>query len=152
MGFEEDYSRYRAAVNRVCRSFLNNADDAEDAVQTTFLRWWQQLPRTAGWPEERKRAWLLVTAANCCRDELRSGWRRKRGEWRELPAGEELCGHPSAELLAALPPRYRRVLFWHDYLGYSTAEIARKLNCKPATVRSQLARARAKARRLWRRE
>lgn len=151
MGFEEDYSRYRAAVYRVCRSFLGNADDAEDAVQTTFLRWWQQ-SCTAGWPEERKRAWLLVTAANCCRDELRSGWRRKRGEWQDLPAPEEPWAGASAELLSALPTRYRQVLLLHDYLGYSTAEIARRINCKPATVRSRLARARAKARRLWRRE
>lgn len=150
MGFEEDYRQYGAAVFRLCRSFLGNAADAEDAVQTTFLRWWQQLPRAADWPEEHKRAWLLVTAANCCRDELRSAWRRKRGEWEEPPAGEQAAGPTPAEVLAALPQRYRRVLLLHDYWGYSTAEIARLLHCKPATVRSQLARARAKARRLWR--
>ena len=47
-----------------------------------------------------------------------------------------------------LKPRYRTVIYLHYYEGYRTEEIGRLLGRSSATVRSQLARARAKLKEL----
>ena len=41
MGFEEDYRRYGAALYRLCLGYLRCSQDAEDAVQTAFVRYLQ---------------------------------------------------------------------------------------------------------------
>ena len=48
------------------------------------------------------------------------------------------------EAVAALPMKYRQVVYLHYIEGYSTAEIARLLDRSQNTVLSQLSRARAK--------
>lgn len=48
------------------------------------------------------------------------------------------------EAVKALPVKYREVLHLYHYEGYPTAEIARLLGRKEATVRSDLHRGRAR--------
>ena len=57
-----------------------------------------------------------------------------------------------AEALSALPPRDRTLLHLYYYEGYRTEEMAGLLHRNPATVRSQLTRARQKLARLLKEE
>lgn len=47
-----------------------------------------------------------------------------------------------SELLLALPPRYKEVVYLYYYEGYQASEIAAMLHCSASTVRNQLSRAR----------
>lgn len=70
----EIYNRHVDTVYRVCFSFMKNAADTEDMVQGTFLKLFSCKKEFAS--EEHEKAWLIVTASNTCRDELRRFKRR----------------------------------------------------------------------------
>ena len=150
MGAEEDYLCHSQAVYRLCLRYLRRPEDAEDAMQTTFVRWLRQSP-DAGWTQERKRAWLLHAAANVCRDELRRQKNRSRWSAEELErAAGAAQGTPgeAVRALCLLPEPYRTPLYLHDWLGYTAGEIGRILGRNPATVRTQLCRGRRRLRKL----
>lgn len=150
MGAEEDYLCHSQAVYRLCLRYLRRPEDAEHAMQTTFVRWLRQSP-DAGWTQERKRAWLLHAAANVCRDELRRQKNRSRWSAEELErAAGAAQGTPgeAVRALCLLPEPYRTPLYLHDWLGYTAGEIGRMLGRNPATVRTQLCRGRRRLRKL----
>ena len=72
-------TQFRTVWN-ICLSFLKNPADTEDAVQESFLRLARE--ETLFRDEEHVKAWLIHTAKNVCRDELR---RHRR---QELPLEE----------------------------------------------------------------
>lgn len=138
----EIYNRHVDTVYRVCFSFMKNAADTEDMVQETFLKFISCEKNFAS--EEHEKAWLIVTASNTCKDELRR-FKRKFQYIRDclkpensVSAGEEGI----LELIMALPPKYKEVVYLHYYEGYQASEIAGMLHCPASTVRSQLSRAR----------
>lgn len=63
------YHRQFHTVYRVCLSFMKNTEDAEDMVQETFLKLMNCEMQFES--EEHERAWLIVTASNTCKNELR---------------------------------------------------------------------------------
>ena len=81
------YTRNVDAVYRICYVYLRSRADAEDAVQSVFLRYLQKQPVFRD--ENHERGWLLLTAKNICRDMLRSWWRHRPGKHRPhtAPAG-----------------------------------------------------------------
>ena len=89
---------------------------------------------------------LIVTAQNECRGQLKHWWRTRR---EDAAALDTLAwNQPESGLVwkqvAALPEKYRLVLYLHYYQGYATDEIAQILRQNPSTVRSWLLRARKK--------
>lgn len=144
---------YRIALNQTRR-----AADADDIVQTVFLKLYEKPPAWlvagASVPpasDERLRAWLIRVAANECKSLWRSVWRR-RVEVREVrddeppPFEEPAFSEPAHEALYAalgeLPEKCRIVvhLFYFEDMG--TREIAATLGIKEPTVRTRLVRAR----------
>ena len=130
-------------LRRSC-SYLKNPEDAKDICQTVFLKLLEK-PRTFASPEH-ERAWIIRTAANICKDVLKSHWRRTTVD---MDAAGDVPA-PQAEegsLLAAvglLPPKYRAVIYLYYYEGYAAKEIAQMLGENPATVSTRLNRGRAK--------
>ncbi len=137
----EIYNRQADTVYRICYSFMKNSTEAEDMVQETFLR---LISTGKEFQNERhEKAWLIVTASNLCKDELKRFWRRNVS----LEDHPEVEAKPNSPVLTAilnLPKDYKTVVYMYYYEGYSTAEIADALGCAHATVRSRLSRARAK--------
>lgn len=137
------YLQHSKTVWNICYPYFMNAADTEDAVQETYLRW---LTQTDGFSDDdHEKAWLIVTARNVCRDEL------KRARRRELPLeqAEAVAAEPlhTDETLAAihkLPQRIATVLYLYYYEGYPTARIAQMLCKREATIRSDLRRGRLK--------
>ena len=138
------YERHFGMVYQICLVLMKNVPDAEDAAQTVFRK---AVERGEPFRDpEHEKAWLIVTARNECRNQLKHWWRTRRaGEealdsliW-EQPKDREVW-----EQVAALPEPHRLVLYLHYYQGYTTGEIADMLGENPSTVRSRLAQARRK--------
>lgn len=136
------YNRHVDTVYRVCYSFMKTKTDTEDMVQETFLR---LLSSGKQFDNERhERAWLIVTAANLCKDNLKKWWRRVEplDDYSGLLAAPDGPDLSVKEAILRLPPKYKTVVYLYYYEDYSTAEIAGILGCPQSTVRSHLLRAR----------
>ena len=138
----EIYDRQVDTVYRICFSFMKNRADTEDMVQETFLRLMGSGVEFLS--TEHEKAWLIVTASNLCRDNLKKWWRKTENiedpglNLSQLPF--EING--VLEAIMELPGDQKTVVYMYYYEGYTTADIAAHLHCPQATVRSRLARAR----------
>jgi len=72
------YERYAGRLLAFCRSRLGSREEAEDAVQQTFLNAHRSLRK--GTVPHAEAAWMFAIAANVCRERRRSAWRRSRVE------------------------------------------------------------------------
>lgn len=139
---------------------VGDVADAQDLTQEAFIK---ALQRQEQLKDLDKAAhWLSRIATNTALDFL-----RRRGRYAatgldaipEPPATSEL-EHPEVRLLrreqhdrlnsllACLTPRERLALVLRDVEGLSAEEVAARLNCGKATVRSHIANARAKFKKL----
>ena len=119
------YERRFSMVYQICLVLMKSIPDAEDAAQTVFRK---VMERTEPFRDpEHEKAWLIVTARNECRNQLKHWWRTRR-----------------AEQVAGLPEPQRLVLYLHYYQGYTTGEISDMLRENHSTVRSRLVQARKK--------
>jgi RNA polymerase sigma-70 factor (ECF subfamily) len=144
------YERYARQVHRFCRSRLRSPEEAEDAVQHTFLNAYRSL--RSGTVPRAEAAWVFAIAANVCRERMRSALRRSRievvsddglvGETQAAPehSHDELEG--VADALAELAPNQRRAILMREWQGLSYKEIAAELSVTEAAVETLLFRAR----------
>ena len=133
--------RYEAKLYRTALAILGSPQEAEDAVQDTFLKYLEKTPVFFNPAQEA--AWMTRVTVNRCISLLRSPWRKKVAPLPpELPAQEPEA--QELEELYRLPPKDRAALHLYYYEGYSTEEMASILGLSPSSVRSRLARARAK--------
>ena len=136
------YSRQADTVYRVCYSFMKNRSDTEDMVQETFLRLLASRPRFQN--ERHEKAWLIVTASNLCKDNLKKLWRSHENidDYPDLAAPKQ--EDHILDIILQLPDDYKDAVYMYYYEGYTTAEIAAHVGAPEATVRSRLSRARQK--------
>lgn len=138
------YRRHVGMVYQICLMLMKNVPDAEDATQNVFRKV-MEYNKPFRDPEHEK-AWLIVTARNECKNQLKHWWRRSRASeealehltW-EQPEDGELWDY-----ILSLPEKYRMVLYLHYYQGYSALETAEMLGKNPSTVRTWLVQARWK--------
>ena len=135
------YTRHFQTVWNICYPYFQNRSDTEDAVQDTFVRLMRADKEFRD--EQHEKAWLIATARNLCRDELR------RARRRDVPldkAGSLTADEPMPDetmhALAALPEKYRTVLYLYYYEGLPTGTIGQILRLPDSTVRSHLRRGR----------
>jgi RNA polymerase sigma-70 factor, ECF subfamily len=152
---------------KACR-YLRNVADAEDAVQDALLSAYNHLDQFKG--QAQMSTWLTTIVINCARMQLRRRPRQihvsldeRFGEEQEFCLSDQLpAGKPSPEdesraselhsnllrYVAQLSPPLRKAFQLRELDGLSTSEAARALGVADGTVKAQLARARAKLRRL----
>ena len=150
-GEEALYRRNASRVFGFCLSRLGRREDAEDALQTTFLHAVRSLRR--GVVPLVESAWLLGIARNVCRERWEAAGRRSRLESscdpQELDGvsvapdvrREELIGLEDA--LTHLPEQQRRAILLRDWRGLSYAEVAEQLGVSQAAVETLIFRGRA---------
>ena len=159
--------RYWRELHVHCYRMLASFDEAEDAVQETFLRAWRARDSFDG--SALVRAWLYKIATNVCLDAIRRAGRRltsmetmREVPWIQAypdrlldemaPSDDEpeavIVKRETIELaflaaLQVLPPRQRATLIARDVLGWPASETASALDASVASVNSALQRARA---------
>ena len=70
------YRRYVTMVYQICLMLMKNVPDAEDATQTVFRKAMEH--KGLFRDPEHEKAWLIVTARNECKNQLKHWWRTKR--------------------------------------------------------------------------
>lgn len=134
------------AVYRLALSQTRSKADAEDVYQDVFLRLFRD-PTTFS-NNEHLKAWLMRVTINRCRDLAKSGWKNRVVAFD--PARDDIAGLTENpldadvwEAVGQLPDNLRAAMHLHYVEGFTTEEVARMLNSRPATVRTWLSRARS---------
>ena len=142
------YRRHVDMVYQICLMLMKNVPDAEDASQTVFRKA-MEYDKPFRDPEHEK-AWLIVTARNECRNQLKHWWRTRRAgeETLQTLTWEQPEDGALWDVILTLPEKYRLVLYLHYYQGYTARETAELLGKNPSTVRTWLVQAREKLKEL----
>lgn len=160
-GFEAATEHLRRELTAHCYRMLGSWDEAEDAVQETYLRAWR------AWSQFEHRAsartWLHRIATNVALTALEGRSRRalpsglgapdEEGQPEYLAAGTWI--QPYADdrddlrlaLIAGLQtltPGQRAVLLLREVLAFTATDVAEMLELTPGAVKSTLQRARAR--------
>ena len=133
------FDQYHNMVYRIALVSIRSQQDAEDIVQTVFLKLLEG--KTLPMPSH-ERAWLTTVTINTCRDLMRWNWRRKTEPLDETIPFSDPEESALFEAVTALPNKYRMVVHLHYYEGYTHDEISSMLNITPSAVSMRLHRAR----------
>lgn len=134
------FRRYGDDVFRLAYSYLGSRADGEDVCQSVFLKLAEG--KTALLPGKEK-SWLLTCAANLCKSQLRSFWRRNVGELDESVPFREESDRAVWDAVMALPPKYRAVIHLYYWEGCDQGEIGDVLHISRTAVQTRMQRARA---------
>jgi RNA polymerase sigma-70 factor, ECF subfamily len=145
------YERHSSRIFGFCMSRLGSREEAEDAVQTTFLNAQRGLGR--GIVPDYELAWLFKIAQNVCHNRHQSARRRRRVEaTQDLDALQDVIATPErgsavsladlTQALSAVPERQRRALLLREFQGMSYDEISVELGVSVAAVETLIFRAR----------
>ena len=160
--FEQLVMRHKAALYRLARRYVGDADEAYDIVQETFVSTWLSLRRFD--PHQSFGGWLRTIALNKCRDHGRRRTVRRR--MLSLFALEEASSTKSAEsesererdalalrriqlldqAIADLPRLYKEPLLLTTVGGLTQQEAAAQLNTTTKAIEMRIRRARMRLR------
>jgi RNA polymerase sigma-70 factor (ECF subfamily) len=144
---EQLFESYGRQVYGFCLHRLGDRQEAEDAVQATFLNAFRSLER--GIVPYSEAAWLFKIAQNVCLTLKRSSFRRHRVE--TPVAIDDSLASPEHETdtlfdlagaVRGLPARQRRAILLREWQGLSYEEIAAELGLTHSAVETLLHRAR----------
>jgi RNA polymerase sigma factor (sigma-70 family) len=145
--FEVLYDRHSRGVLTFCRHMLSSQEEAEDAVQHTFISAYASI-RGGGEREIKVKPWLYTIARNRCLSVLRAR-REQAAEIADLPTAGlgEAVQHRAdlRELLVdirQLPEDQRAALVLSEVGDLSHGEIAQIVGCEATKVKSLVFQAR----------
>ncbi len=142
---EQVLDRLGNTILRLAYSYVHNMEDAEDLLQEVMIRYMQKAPVFEN--EAHEKAWLMTVTVNLSKNRILYNKRRETDELKEeLIAQEREDLSYVWEAVKQLSPAQSEVIHLFYREDYSTAQIARILGEKEATVRSHLKRGRDKLR------
>jgi len=153
--FGELYRQYYELVFRYCRRRLFLREVAEDLTAEVFLKAVEKFDGFRG-DEPAFRVWLYRLATNCANEHLRKRSRRRalmeglareqRARNAEQAPAERHADEPAVlkQAILRLSLREQAVIALRYFEDMEHAEIATIVGGSPATVRSQISRARAR--------
>jgi RNA polymerase sigma factor (sigma-70 family) len=144
------YERYSAQIFGYCHHQLGSREEAEDAVQTTFMNAFRGLSR--GIVPELESAWLFKIAHNVCLSRRRSSWRRGKVEapnnlevlQEVIPGREQVADELIGlqDVLETMPENQRRAILLREWQGLTYREISAELGLSQSAVETLIFRAR----------
>jgi RNA polymerase sigma-70 factor (ECF subfamily) len=148
--FGELIRRYQDLLYRHAERMTGGADDAEDVVQSTFIKAHRSLGSCRN--PERVRAWLFRIGANACKDYLKS--RRTMVSLEDVPGLRASEGDPERaadvadmrdeieRALRSLPVEQREAFLMKHVEGWSYTEMAECLELSVPALKMRVHRAR----------
>lgn len=134
---------YGNNILQLAYSYLHNMSDAEEILQDTLIKYLEKTPQFENSTHEK--AWLLKVASNLSKNRLDYNSIRNTDELNDNLIAENKEDLSFIwEAVKILPSMYREVIHLYYQEGYSTLEIAKILNRKESSVRSDLHRGRKK--------
>ena len=135
---------HKGSVFRLAYGYLRSKADADDVVQEVFLKLYRY--DGAFESDDHAKNWLLRVTVNECTALWRLLHRRPENidDYLETLSVPEPQDAGLVRRVMELPTRYRTVLYLHYFEGYATSDIAGVLGVPAATVRTRLARGRAR--------
>ena len=163
--FEQLVNRYEHKIYRLGLNITGNPEDAEDVLQETFLKAFENLPRFR--EDSRFYTWIVRIGVNQALMKLRKRRTDKSvsldepiaedgeviprdfADWKPNP--EQLLGRTETrdileKATQELPPSFRTVFLLRDVEGLSTEETAEMLGLTISAVKARLFRARLRLR------
>ncbi len=144
------YEAYAGQIFGFCMHRLSNREEAEDAVQSTFMNAFRGLQR--GVVPEVESAWLYKIAHNVCLSRRRAAFRRGRVEFaNDLETLQEISPSSAPEndelirlndVLAAMPEKQRKAILLREWQGLSYHEICQEMELSQSAVETLIFRAR----------
>ena len=150
---QELVERYQNSLYAVAFNVCKNQQDAEDAVQDTFLQYYNSKKEFDS--EQHIRAWLIRVAINKAKNINLTFWRKNKTSLEdymetlvfETPESEHLF-----ETVMGLPEKYRIVIHLFYYEDYSVREIGEILKISESNVKVRLSRGRTLLREILKEE
>lgn len=163
--FNELVLAYQDRVYNLAYRIMGDPASASDATQEAFISAYQHIDGFRGKYPSSFKSWLMRIVSNACYDELRRRKRRPVTSLEDFAVDEEANPALVSEIegpekyaereemaqtiqagIEALPSEQRITLVLSDVQGFSYQEIAETTDVPLGTVKSRLARARAKLR------
>jgi RNA polymerase sigma-70 factor (ECF subfamily) len=144
---EQLISAYADVILKICFVYLSDKNQAEDAMQDTFLKAWKHLRQSSVQTVANQKAWLMRIAVNTCHDYHRSRWFRHidaRKALEDLPPRYVAVTPEDHDLLAdvgQLPEKYKQVLLIYYYQEMTLQETADILGLSKSAVHKRLQKA-----------
>lgn len=138
---KELVDKYSPLIFRISYCILCNPEDAEDAVQETFLKYITKAPEFNG--EEHRKAWLIKVAANISKNMLMFRLKRETvniDDVKNIGIGEN--DYATFELIMSLPAKHKVVMTLYYVEGYRSAEIAEIIGISEEAVRKRIQKGR----------
>lgn len=151
------YTRYGYLVHRRCLQLMRRPEDAEDALQETFLR----LKRLGATPDEggSNLAWLYTVARRVCFDLMEKRRKDPVADENQLAALERRGQGEAADAdrralvgaaLRQLDGKTRAIGVLHYLDGYTQEEVAARTGYSRRTIGKKLQAFEEHVRTLWR--
>jgi len=144
--FGQLVQRYQKLIYRLAYSYVGNHDDADDLVQSIFLRAYDKLSSFRG--ESAFKTWLYRIGVNHCLNHVAKDQRRKEQQLESLP--EIASPDPTPldtfsrkwkeevirQAIRRLPEKQQKVVILRAVEGFTYREIAEILNCPIQTAKT----------------
>ena len=147
---EQLFQEHAGWIYGYCLRILRSPEEAEDALQTTYLNACRSLG--GGTRPQVGSAWLLRIAQNVCFARLRSSGRRGRLEsLQDTSFLEETVAAPErspdeliglTDALCSIPERQREAILLREWQGLSYSEVGAHLGLSQSAVETLIFRAR----------
>lgn len=144
--FIEIYEQYHGLIEKTAIRILKNQQDAEDAVQNTFVQIIRHFEKTFEIDCKILPFWIISIVKNESLMILRKKERVAALEvWDNIPVDAESVSdyNELVQLFSKLPETYRAALEMRFLLDYSGKEIAQKLGLSESAVNTRISRGRA---------
>lgn len=146
---------YGDVILRTCYMYLSNLQDAEDAMQDTFLKAWKAMDQFEGRNGAQEKTWLMKIAINVCHDLHRSKWFRYVNQEKALEdlPGRYLLTQPEDRTLfldiLRLPEKLKQAILLYYYQEMTLQEAADVLGVSTSAVHRRLKKAEKLLKTTW---
>jgi len=137
-------NEYGNDLLRMCYLYLHDLQLAEDVVQDTYIKVYQNWDKFKGKSSEK--TWITSIAINTCKSHLRRSWHKNllfSSDINQEPYREDkIIDDTVLKEISRLKPKYREIILLFYYQEMKTKDIAAVLRITESAVTVRLSRAR----------